>query len=314
MTDSLLQEAPQSAETLLVDERASISDRLLASAVDLWIPVGAIVTAGWAVSALADVGHAATVTAVVAIASGLWCVVNSVARSRSVGCVVAGVRVARTDSQRIGLPRRIGRLCAHAVVTPLVIPDAVAMVRSGGTTTAVDAISRTTLRIDENQTRESRTRRTTVTLAMAPVISLLTLTVVVTSWSADKEQPLTDINSYLADRAQSIESLLSYSPDSVEAHAATVQETRTGQFLDYYSKYAQDTLVPQAQQKNLTAQWTVDNIGLTEARQDTATVLAQLSGTVTSPTTPAPEQLTSVVKVRFTNDKGTWKIELLEPV
>ncbi|MGW4335050.1 hypothetical protein ACWEK5_19805 [Rhodococcus koreensis] len=108
--------------------------------------------------------------------------------------------------------------------------------------------------------------------------------------------------------------ILSYSPDTVEADVETAKTHLTGNFLTEFSDLGASDIVPRAKQDAISAQWDVTGTSLVSAEADAATVLVFLHGTVTSGATPQPEELSSSVRVRAERTGQAWSISDLEPL
>ncbi|MBC2637713.1 MULTISPECIES: hypothetical protein [unclassified Rhodococcus (in: high G+C Gram-positive bacteria)] len=108
--------------------------------------------------------------------------------------------------------------------------------------------------------------------------------------------------------------VLSYSPDTVEADVETSKVHLTGDFLTQFSDLSASEVVPRAKQDAISAKWDVTGTSLVTAEADTATVLVFLHGTVTSGATPHTEDLSSSVRVRAERTGQSWSISDLEPL
>jgi Mce-associated membrane protein len=108
--------------------------------------------------------------------------------------------------------------------------------------------------------------------------------------------------------------ILSYSPDTVEADVEAAKSHLTGEFLTEFSDLGANEVVPRAKQDAIGAHWDVTGTSLVTAEADTATVLVLLHGTVTSGATPHTEELSSSVRVRAERTGQSWSISDLEPL
>jgi Mce-associated membrane protein len=108
--------------------------------------------------------------------------------------------------------------------------------------------------------------------------------------------------------------LLSYAPDSLERDLADARSHLTGDFLTYYSKFADEILVPAARQQDVHASATVVRAATIAAHPDTAEVLVFLNQNTSSRDNPAPVQTASSVKVGLTKVEGNWRISSFDPV
>ncbi|MHA3020692.1 twin-arginine translocation pathway signal [Mycobacterium sp. BMJ-28] len=114
--------------------------------------------------------------------------------------------------------------------------------------------------------------------------------------------------------AEASVALLSYAPNSLDQDLAAARAHLTGEFLTYYSNFAEEILVPAARQKDVHASATVVRAATIEARQDTAQVLIFLNQNTTSRDNPVPAQTASSIKVGLTKVDGMWRISSFDPV
>lgn len=108
--------------------------------------------------------------------------------------------------------------------------------------------------------------------------------------------------------------VLSYSPDSVEADMEAAKSHLIGDFLTEFSDLGASEVVPRAKKDAIGAQWDVTGTSLVSAEVDAATVLVFLHGTVTSGGTPQPAELSSSVRVHAERTGQSWSISDLEPL
>lgn len=108
--------------------------------------------------------------------------------------------------------------------------------------------------------------------------------------------------------------LLSYAPDTLDQDLAAARTHLTGEFLTYYSKFADEILVPAVRQKDVHASATVVRAATIEAHPDAAQVLIFLNQNTTSRDNPVPVQTASSVKVGLTKVDGAWRISSFDPV
>lgn len=108
--------------------------------------------------------------------------------------------------------------------------------------------------------------------------------------------------------------LLSYAPDSLDQDIAGARSHLTGDFLDYYSEFAQKFVVPAAKQKDIRATAAVVRTATIEVQSDTAKVLVFLNQATTSRDNPEPAQAASAVKVGLTKIDGNWLISSFDPI
>ncbi|OWL98880.1 twin-arginine translocation pathway signal, partial [Mycolicibacterium peregrinum] len=102
--------------------------------------------------------------------------------------------------------------------------------------------------------------------------------------------------------------LLSYAPDSLDKDFATAKSKLTGDFLDYYSEFANKFVAPAAKEKDIRATASVVRAAPITVQADTAEVLVYLNQATTSRDNPEPAQAASAVKVGLTKIDGGWLI------
>ncbi|KMO71800.1 twin-arginine translocation pathway signal [Mycolicibacterium chlorophenolicum] len=107
--------------------------------------------------------------------------------------------------------------------------------------------------------------------------------------------------------------LLSYAPASLDQDLATARSHLTGDFLTYFSQFADQILIPAAKQKNVHASATVVRAAVMDARPDTAHVLLFINQTTASRDNPTSAQAASSVKVGLTKVDGSWRISSFDP-
>lgn len=108
--------------------------------------------------------------------------------------------------------------------------------------------------------------------------------------------------------------LLSYAPDSLDQDFATAKSKLTGDFLDYYSEFANKFVAPAAKQKDIHATASVVRAAPITVQSDTAEVLVYLNQATTSRDNPEPAQAASAVKVGLTKIDGSWLISSFNPI
>lgn len=108
--------------------------------------------------------------------------------------------------------------------------------------------------------------------------------------------------------------LLSYAPDSLDQDFATAKSKLTGDFLDYYSEFANKFVAPAAKEKDIRATASVVRAAPITVQSDTAEVLVYLNQATTSRDNPEPAQAASAVKVGLTKIDGGWLISSFNPI
>jgi Mce-associated membrane protein len=109
--------------------------------------------------------------------------------------------------------------------------------------------------------------------------------------------------------------LLSYKPDSLDVDLAAAKSRLTGEFLDYYSKFSDEILMPAARDKAVATEASVVRAADTEIHPSTAKVLLFVNQTTTSRERPEAAQNASSVIVSLTKvDDGRWLISAFDPI
>ncbi|MCG7592486.1 twin-arginine translocation pathway signal [Mycobacterium sp. PSTR-4-N] len=107
--------------------------------------------------------------------------------------------------------------------------------------------------------------------------------------------------------------LLSYAPASLDQDLATARSHLTGDFLTYFSQFADQILIPAAKEKDVHASATVVRAAVMDAHPDSAHVLLFINQTTTSRDNPTSAQAASSVNVGLTKVDGTWRISSFDP-
>lgn len=108
--------------------------------------------------------------------------------------------------------------------------------------------------------------------------------------------------------------LLSYAPNSLDKDFADARSRLTGEFLTYYSEFADKFVAPAAKQKDINATATVVRAAPLDVQSDTAEVLVYLNQATTSRDNPEPAQAASAVMVGLTKIGGNWLISSFNPI
>lgn len=107
--------------------------------------------------------------------------------------------------------------------------------------------------------------------------------------------------------------VLSYAPDHVDHDFARAKSYLTGDFLAYYTKFAEE-IAAMALQKRVTQTAKVVRAGVSELHPDSAVVLVFFNQTVTSKEKPEPQTTWSGASVTLTKVKGSWLISKMDPL
>lgn len=108
--------------------------------------------------------------------------------------------------------------------------------------------------------------------------------------------------------------LLSYAPGSVDPDLAAAQSHLTGEFLTYFSQFANQIVAPAAKEKNVHATAMVVRAAPVEVDTGHAKVLIFLNQTTTSRDNPEPVETASSVVVGLTKVGSRWLISSFDPL
>ncbi|MBV8789044.1 MAG: hypothetical protein JOZ00_20450 [Mycobacterium sp.] len=106
---------------------------------------------------------------------------------------------------------------------------------------------------------------------------------------------------------------LSYSYDHLNRDFSNAKSHLTGDFLAYYSKFADEAVAPMAQKGQLTATATVVRAAVSELHPDSAVVLVFIDQTTASVRKKDPEKTQSSVLVTLKKVDGSWLIAKFDP-
>jgi Mce-associated membrane protein len=108
--------------------------------------------------------------------------------------------------------------------------------------------------------------------------------------------------------------LLSYSPENLDRDLAAAKSHLTGDFLTYYSKFADQIVAPAAKEKAVTTHASVVRAAVAELQPDSAKVMVFVNQNTTSRDNPYPVQAASSVMVTLTKVNGAWLISAFDPM
>ncbi|MXP23298.1 hypothetical protein GIY30_18335 [Gordonia sp. HNM0687] len=109
-------------------------------------------------------------------------------------------------------------------------------------------------------------------------------------------------------------SVLSYSPESLDADFARARSSLTGQFLNYYQEFTDKVVKPAATENDVVTKAQVVRSAVAELSKDNAQVLAFINQTTTSKNKPEPELTSSSVRITLQQVDGDWLISSFDPV
>jgi Mce-associated membrane protein len=171
---------------------------------------------------------------------------------------------------------------------------------------------------DDDQPKTARRRISwsqMIALGVLPGLALLlALTAGYLKWqdASAREAPTARAASIQA-ATESTVALLSYRPDTVQKDLEAAQGRLTGSFLDSYTKFVHEVVIPGSQQKQISAVATVPAAASTSATDDHAVVLLFVNTTIVVGNDP-PTNRSSTVRVTLDKVDGRWLISQFEPV
>ncbi|MCD2107917.1 hypothetical protein O4214_24160 [Rhodococcus erythropolis] len=114
--------------------------------------------------------------------------------------------------------------------------------------------------------------------------------------------------------ADAVELVLSYRPDSVHDDMTRAQEYLTGEFLDYYTKFGADVVVPSAIERGLSSSVDVAATSVVTASPDLATALVYIDQSTTEASSMTPTTSQSSLLVELERVDGRWLVSKLDTV
>lgn len=106
---------------------------------------------------------------------------------------------------------------------------------------------------------------------------------------------------------------LSYSYEHLNRDFNNAKSHLTGDFLTYYSKFADEAVAPMAQKGQLTASAKVIRAAVSELHPNSAVVLVFVDQTTASVHKKDPEKTQSSILVTLTKVNGSWLIAKFDP-
>ncbi|WP_245234018.1 twin-arginine translocation pathway signal [Mycobacterium sp. PS03-16] len=135
-----------------------------------------------------------------------------------------------------------------------------------------------------------------------------------TQYRADQQTGDAAAASAVRAASEATVSLLSYKPDTLQADLAAAKSHLTGEFLDYYSKFSDEILMPAARDREVMTSASVVRAADAEIHADTAKVLVFVNQTTTSRERPEPAQNASSVMVSLAKVDGRWLMSAFDPI
>ncbi|WP_052493216.1 hypothetical protein [Rhodococcus sp. MEB064] len=108
--------------------------------------------------------------------------------------------------------------------------------------------------------------------------------------------------------------VLSYRADSVQSDVDGAKARLTGDFLTYYSGFAEQSVVPGAIERGLTSSTVVSGAALVSMDDAEAVALLFVNQTVTAADSPDPRATSTSLRVEMAQVDGRWLVSALDPV
>jgi Mce-associated membrane protein len=134
-------------------------------------------------------------------------------------------------------------------------------------------------------------------------------------WYHPDQQTNADAEKAALDAASSgTVAVLTYSPESVEQDFANAKTHLTGDFLNHYTGFTEQIVLPAAKQKSVKTSAAVVQAAVSEIQPDSAVVLVFVNQTTTSKENPDGAFAASAVRVTLQKTDDRWLISEFEPV
>jgi Mce-associated membrane protein len=256
------------------------------------------------------------VVAVGVAAAAIWNVVVHQGRTGvTLGKATMNIRV-RTDTvdEPIGSLRAAARQCTHVIDTVPLLAGWFMPLRDRQRRTFADMIAGSVV-VTTDRPASSRPRRWAAALLVATALSLFGLVAAQYFDQYRADQATAEAQDTVAQVAQnSTVALLSYQPGTVENDLRSAAGNLTGGFLDYYTKYTNEVVIPAAKEKQVDTQAEAVGSGVVSADSDNATVLVFINQTTTTVDNPQPTKVASTVQVTLMNVDGRWLVTDFKPI
>jgi Mce-associated membrane protein len=165
----------------------------------------------------------------------------------------------------------------------------------------------------------TRTRRAAWWTLIVGLVLAIVATATLGGWQAVKGRELDSADSAAARQTvldtvrSAVPKLLSYTPDNVDTTLNANKSLLTGNFRDSYSSLVNETVIPGAKQKNITAVAQVPAAAVESLTTDKASMIVFINQQVTVPPA-APTTTASSVRVGLQKINGAWLIDAFDPI
>ncbi|MBV5245741.1 hypothetical protein KUF57_19555 [Mycolicibacterium sp. PAM1] len=159
----------------------------------------------------------------------------------------------------------------------------------------------------------SRWRIVAVSLLLIASGALLA-TLYVTQYRIDSQTDGAAAEAAVEAASSATATLLSYTPETIDADMAAARSVMTGEFATYYGGFTSEVVAPAARDRGVKAQAHVIDSALMDIQPDQAKVLVFLKQETASRERPEAAVTASSVAVTVTKVDGTWLISAFDPV
>ncbi|MEZ0341095.1 hypothetical protein ACAG25_14030 [Mycobacterium sp. pV006] len=138
--------------------------------------------------------------------------------------------------------------------------------------------------------------------------------VYVTQYRVDRQTDAAAQKVAVSVASEAAVTLLSYTPETIDADLAAARQVMTGEFATYYGKFTADIVGPAARDRGVKADAEVVEAAAMDVDPDRAKVLVFLTQQTVSTERPEPALTASSVVVTLSKVDGTWLVSAFDPV
>jgi Mce-associated membrane protein len=172
----------------------------------------------------------------------------------------------------------------------------------------------TSPRMRARWTRTGAARAALVGCAVIATVTAVAATLTVIQFSVQYSDVSRARAQVVATAPASVVIVLTYQPDSMPDDIAAAKSKLTDPYLADYTRQANEVLMQTAVERKISLSTRVVATSVVSVKRSSATLLMTLSGTTTSPTTPAPVEVPSTVRVGMKKVGGQWLIAKMDPL
>ncbi|MGB3771067.1 MAG: hypothetical protein WBF79_05230 [Rhodococcus sp. (in: high G+C Gram-positive bacteria)] len=157
-------------------------------------------------------------------------------------------------------------------------------------------------------------RRIAGTVATVAVVVAVAIPVIVLATGPDDAITDAEREAVATAASEAAVSVLSYRAETVADDVAAAKGYLTGDFLTYYSAFAEDSVVPGAVERGITSSATVSAAGTVSIENDDAVALLFVNQNVTSTDSPDPRSTSTSLRIELVEVDGRWLVSALDTV